>query len=77
MPPQRAEQSPERTVRLFLSGSKRKKQGISPQPYLKCWGCDYPYLKNAEGYARRWLPVPEDSAAQRIIRATPFPFEMK
>jgi hypothetical protein len=71
------EQSRERTLEFFLSSSKREKPGISPQPYLKCWGCDYPYLKNAEGYPERWLPVPEDSKAQRIIRATLFPFQMK
>jgi hypothetical protein len=72
MPLKQFEQSRARTMRLVLSSSKREKP-----PYLKCWGCDYPYLKNAEGHPRRWLPVPEDSKAQRIIRATPFPFQMK
>lgn len=71
MPFQNPEQSRGRSVRLFVSLSKRENQEDSPQRYLKCWGCDYPYLKNAEGYQGRWLPVPKDSPAQRVIRATP------
>jgi hypothetical protein len=77
MPLQQLEQSRERTPRLFLRSAKREKPRISPPLYLKCWGCDYPYLRNAEENPGRWLPLPEESKAQRIIRSQPFTFQMK
>jgi hypothetical protein len=44
----------------------RAEEENSPQKYLRFWGTDYQYLNsNSE---RRWLPVPEDSEAQRFLR---------
>ena len=36
--------------------------------YLRCWGIDYPYLGDGQTGDNRWLPIPEDSPAQRVIR---------
>jgi hypothetical protein len=71
---QKPEQSQVRSIPLFLTLLKREKEAVSSERYLKCWGCDYPYLKTAEGYRDRWLPVPENSTVQRIIKTTPHSF---
>jgi hypothetical protein len=39
-----------------------------PQRYLKFWGNDYPYLSKSKDSMQRWLPIPENSKAQRLIR---------
>jgi hypothetical protein len=39
-----------------------------PRKYLKLWGDDYPYLSENKNKMRRWLPIPENSEAQRFIR---------
>jgi hypothetical protein len=39
-----------------------------PQKYLKSWGNDYPYLSGNRNSMQRWLPIPENSGAQRLIR---------
>lgn len=36
--------------------------------YLRFWGDDYPYLTEDRVAEQRWLPVPENSAAQGIVR---------
>ena len=63
------------TGAFYHPGPGRDATQISPflkpgplggQKHLKCWGDDYPYLGNS--LDRRWLPVPENSDAQRIIR---------
>jgi hypothetical protein len=38
------------------------------QRYLKFWGNDYPYLSENRDSMQRWLPIPENSKAQRLIR---------
>ena len=38
------------------------------QRYLRSWGIDYPYLKGHRKDEQRWLPVPEDSDVQRLMR---------
>jgi hypothetical protein len=38
----------------------------SPQRYLGFWGNDYVYL--SKNSVQRWLPIPENSKAQRLIR---------
>ena len=35
---------------------------------LRFWKHDYPYLNKNDNYSQRWLPVPENSEIQRIIR---------
>ena len=35
---------------------------------LRFWENDYPYLKKKEDNSKRWLPIPENSEVQRIIR---------
>jgi hypothetical protein len=39
------------------------------QRYLRSWGIDYPYLKRHGRDEQRWLPVPEDSDVQRLMRS--------
>ncbi len=39
-----------------------------PGRYLKFWGNDYPYLGEIGNNMQRWLPIPENSKAQRFIR---------
>lgn len=36
--------------------------------YLKFWGNDYPYLGENKDSMQKWLPIPEKSEAQRLIR---------
>jgi hypothetical protein len=45
---------------------QNKDKTMIPQRYLKFWGNDYPYL--SENSVQSWLPIPEDSKAQRHIR---------
>ena len=49
-------------LKLYRKGENENAQ----TRYLKCWGNDYPYLKgdNQPSY----LPIPEDSDAQRFLR---------
>ena len=35
---------------------------------LRFWKHDYPYLNGNENHSQRWLPIPENSEVQRIIR---------
>jgi len=35
---------------------------------LRCWEENYPYINSARTMEPRWLPVPENSKAQKIIR---------
>lgn len=39
-----------------------------PQKYLKFWGNDYPYLIENKNSVQRWLPIADNSRAQRLIR---------
>ena len=45
-----------------------KQNRESARKYLRIWGKDYVYLDKAENNIRRWLPIPESSPAQRLIR---------
>ena len=47
----------------------RNYENESPQKYLKFWGKHYPYLNGNNGNEQRWLPIPENSEAQRFIRS--------
>jgi hypothetical protein len=35
---------------------------------LRCWGENYPYINSNRTTEPSWLPVPENSEAQKIIR---------
>ena len=50
-----------------LTDEKRASEG-SPLKYLRCWEIDYPYLGDGQTSHNRWLPIPENSPAQRLIR---------
>ncbi len=39
-----------------------------PQKYLRFWGSDYLYLGSNRDSEPRWLPIPENSGAQKMIR---------
>ena len=43
-------------------------QGKSTQKFLRSWGNDYPYLYGNENDRQRWLPVPENSEVQQLLR---------
>ena len=47
----------------------------SLKKYLKFWGDDYAYLKMDN--QPRWLPIPEDSEAQRFLRNSNRTFQLK
>jgi hypothetical protein len=47
---------------------QNKDKTMIPQRYLKSWGNDYPYLSENKNNMQRWLPIPENSEAQRLIR---------
>lgn len=64
---QNPEESRGEAITIFLAAPRIDKGGENPQRYLRCWECDYPYLKSTETHQPRWLPVPEGSAAQRLI----------
>jgi hypothetical protein len=74
---QKAEEGRGEAMTIFLAASRMEKGDENPQRYLRCWECDYPYLRNTEPYQARWLPVPENSAAQRLIsqKVPPGPFK--
>ena len=36
--------------------------------YLRFWMYDYPYLNGPSSRTNQWLPVPENSPAQRFLR---------
>ena len=60
-------------MQIFMNGFQaitppNKQIPETPRKYLKIWGKDYAYLDKAENNTRRWLPIPESSAAQRLIR---------
>ena len=57
----------QRTVPSDRFGSFERPVLEVPAGYLRFWGDDYPYLAEDQG-AERWLPVPENSAAQGIVR---------
>ncbi len=57
--------------RYSLVNDEGRKEGT--QRYLRSWGIDYPYLKGHGNHEQRWLPVPEDSEVQRLMR-NPFRF---
>jgi hypothetical protein len=40
----------------------------SPRKYLRFWGNHYPYLGANRNSEPRWLPIPENSDAQKMIR---------
>jgi hypothetical protein len=55
----------------------RNDENESSQKYLKLWGKDYLYLNGNNGIERRWLPIPENSEAQRFIRSMSTRFQYK
>ena len=55
----------------------RNYENESPQKYLKFWGKHYPYLNGNNGNEQRWLPIPENSEAQRFIRSMSRTFQPK
>jgi hypothetical protein len=55
----------------------RNYENESSQKYLKFWGKHYPYLNGNNGSEQRWLPIPENSEAQRFIRSMSTKFQYK
>jgi len=49
-------------VRYYAEGEK------GTQKYLRFWGNDYQYLGSNRDSEPRWLPIPENSGAQKMIR---------
>ena len=76
---QNPEESRGETMTIFLAVSRMEERDENPRRYLRCWECDYPHLKSTEPYQARWLPVPGNSAAQRLIsqKVSPRPFQAK
>ncbi len=46
----------------YLGGQESRRK------YLRFWGNDYLYLGRNRDCEPRWLPIPENSDAQRMIR---------
>jgi hypothetical protein len=63
---------------MKFQGTKKMAGSTSAQQkYLKFWGKHYPYLNGNNGNEQRWLPIPENSEAQRFIRSMSRTFQPK
>ena len=44
--------------RKYLNETESEDSAFGDQRYLKCWGCDYPYLENSRDQEGSLVPVP-------------------